>query len=190
MSLTLLALGIGSFLFHATLRQTLEFADELSMLSLTWSMLRATLIARQPPRRALAISAGLAIFFVAFSAFYIHSAKIIYQVIVFGSGIGLVTLRSQYLFHRAQPSFPKEKSHDWNVRTWQAISICLFGYLLWNIDLEYCKELRAMRHRVGLPIAWLFELHRVWHILTAIGANRFMNVAREVLDEVQRERKQ
>ncbi|KAK4462638.1 hypothetical protein QBC42DRAFT_286249 [Cladorrhinum samala] len=35
MSLSLLLLGIGSFLFHATLRQTMEFCDELSILGLT-----------------------------------------------------------------------------------------------------------------------------------------------------------
>lgn len=184
MSITLLVLGVGSFLFHATLRQTFEFADELSMLSLTWSMLRAVLQARQSPAAARNISIGLALFFLAFSAFYVYSAKIIYQVIAFGSGIGLVTLRSQYLYHRAQPSFPTAKSRDWNVRMWQAIGICLFGYVLWNIDLEYCHGLRSLRQRIGLPWAWGLELHGWWHILTAIGADRFMNVAREVDEEV------
>ncbi|KAK1756232.1 ceramidase [Echria macrotheca] len=188
MSLSLLLLGIGSILFHATLRQTLEFSDELSMLCLTWSMLQAVLTARQTPSRARFISVILGIIYLSFSAFYIHSARIIYQVIAFATGIGLVTLRSQYLFHRLTPPFPEDKSRDWNVRTWQAIGICLVGYVLWNIDLEYCMELRALRARLGLPWAWGLELHGWWHCLTAVGAARFMDVAREVREEVEREK--
>jgi len=187
MSLSLLFLGIGSFLFHATLRQTMEFCDELSMLGLTWSMLHATLTARQPPWRSRAISVALGAVYLSFSAFYVWSAQIIYQVIAFATAIGLVTLRSQYLFHRLEPAFPKQKSKDWNIRTWQAIGICLFGYVLWNIDLEYCMELRALRERLGLPWAWLLELHGWWHVLTAIGAARFMDAAREIREEIKRE---
>lgn len=190
MSISLLCLGIGSFLFHASLRQTLEFADEFSMLGLTWSMLHATFTTRQPPATARLITIGLTVGFTTFSAFYIQSPSIIYQVIAFAAGIGLVILRSQYLFHWLQPELPKAKSRDWNVRTWKAISICLVGYLLWNIDLEYCAELRDLRSRVGLPWAWLFEFHGWWHILTAVGASQFMNVAREVREEVDREKKQ
>ena len=190
MSIALLGLGIGSFLFHASLRQTLEFADEFSMLGLTWSMLQATLTIRKPRSAARTISASLAACFVAFAAFYIRSPKIIYQVIAFGTGILLVILQSQYLFHYTRPVFPKDKSHDWNIRTWKAISICLVGYLLWNIDLEFCVELRSIRQQIGLPWAWLFELHGWWHVMTAIGASQFMMVAREVREEVNREKKE
>ncbi|KAI1761298.1 ceramidase [Hypoxylon sp. FL1150] len=189
MSVSLLVLGIGSFLFHASLRSITEFADEFSMLGLTWSMLQASLTVRQSPAKARLISIGLAVIFTAFSAFYLQSPQIIYQVIAFASGILAVILRSQYVFHLIQPAFPKAKSRDWNARTWKGIFTCLAGYLLWNIDLQYCAELRALRHQLGLPWAWLFELHGWWHILTAIGADQFMNVAREVLIEVGEEKK-
>ncbi|KAJ3540629.1 hypothetical protein NM208_g2691 [Fusarium decemcellulare] len=189
MSLSLLCLGIGSFLFHASLRAILEFADEFSMLGLTWSMLQATLTIRQSALKARVISIGLGVGFTMFSIIYVQSPEIIYQVIAFALGILLVILRSQYLFHWLQPAFPKDKSHDWNWRTWKAISICLLGYLLWNIDLEYCAEIRAIKERVGLPWAWLFKLHGWWHVLTAIGTSQFMNVAREVRQEVAREQK-
>ena len=67
------------------------------------------------------------------------------------------------------------------------MGFCVLGYLLWNIDLEFCMQLRELRAQVGLPWAWLLELHGWWHVLTAIGADRFMNVARELREEVQRE---
>lgn len=75
------------------------------------------------------------------------------------------------------------------MRAWQSIGLLLFAYLIWNIDLEYCAEIRALRQRVGVPFAWLLELHGWWHVLTAIGAARFMNVAREVQAEANREEK-
>ncbi|KAK2594965.1 alkaline ceramidase ydc1 [Conoideocrella luteorostrata] len=189
MSISLLGLGIGSFSFHASLRQTLEFADEFSMLGLTWSLLQATLTTRQSATKSFIISTGLALCFTSFAIFYLRSPSIIYQVIAFVIGLLVVILRTQYLYHWAQPAFPKAKSRDWNIRTWKAISVCLVGYVLWNIDLEYCAQLRTIRQQVGLPWAWLFELHGWWHVLTAIGASLFMNVARELREEEKLEQK-
>ncbi|OAX79988.1 hypothetical protein ACJ72_05689 [Emergomyces africanus] len=45
----------------------------------------------------------------------------------------------------------------------------LSGYALWLLDVFACQPLRSVRHTIGLPLAWLFELHGWWHILTAIG---------------------
>lgn len=121
-------------------------------------------------------------------SFYVWSAKIIYQVLAFATGIIFITMRSQYVFNWLEPEFPEAKRRDWDVRTWQAIAICLFGYLLWNADLGYCAELRALRRRVGLPWAWLLELYGWWHLLTAVRAARFMKVAREVREEANRDK--
>ncbi|KAF4976658.1 hypothetical protein FZEAL_6707 [Fusarium zealandicum] len=188
MSISLLVLGFGSFLFHASLRQTFEFVDELSMLVLAWSMLYSTLTLRQTPAMVRLISVALAAFFVGFSVFYIQSAKILYQVFAFWSALGVLGIRIRYLFYWLEPGFPKEKTRGWIVRTWQSVFICLFGYLIWNIDLEFCAELRDLRQKIGLPWAWLFEFHGWWHILTAVGASWFMNVVREVREEVNREK--
>jgi dihydroceramidase len=178
MSMSLLMLGIGSFLFHATLRQALEFVDELSMLGLTWSMLQAVLTAQQSTATARLISIALAAFHIPFLAFYVWSAQIIYQVVAFLGTIALIGFRTHYLLY--QPGMSKEKSRDWTVRALRAVFISVFGYILWNIDIKFCQELRDIRGRVGLPWAWLFEHHGWWHILTALGAARFMDVVREV----------
>ena len=190
MSISLMVLGFGSFLFHATLRQTLEFVDELSMMLLSWSMLRSLLILRQSPTNIRYISIVLAIFFVSFSVFYVTFSKIIYQVIAFWVSLILVGVRVRYLFNWAKPGFSEENVRNWSVRVWTATFTCLFGYLIWNIDLEFCHELRNLRERIGLPWAFLLEFHGWWHILTALGASQFMNVVREVREEVDREKKE
>ncbi|KAK4220950.1 ceramidase [Podospora fimiseda] len=180
MSLSLLALGIGSFLFHATLRAAPEFCDELSMLLLTWSMLHSVLTVPSVSRsKSLGISLSLTVIFVLFSTYYISSPQIIYHVIAFATALGIVTLRSQYLFHWVKFA-GREKDRDWNKRTWEAIGVCLVGYALWNIDLSFCGELRRVREWLGFPWAWGLELHGWWHLLTAFGAARFMDVAREM----------
>lgn len=190
MSISLMVLGFGSFLFHATLRQTLEFVDELSMMLLSWSMLRSLLILRQSPTNIRYISIVLAIFFISFSVFYVMFSKIIYQVIAFWVSLILVGVRVRYLFNWAKPGFSEENVRNWSVRVWTATFTCLFGYLIWNIDLEFCHELRNLRERIGLPWAFLLEFHGWWHILTAVGASQFMNVVREVREEVDREKKE
>lgn len=190
MSVALLGLGIGSFLFHASLRYALEFVDELSMLVLTWSMLQATLSTRQSLRRTRLISASLAAFHLPFAAYYVWSPRIVYQVAGFSIGLVLVGLRSHYLLQWAQPQFPREKVRLWRARMAKAIVICLLGYLLWNIDIKYCAELRQLKNRVGLPLAWLLEFHGWWHVLTAIGASQFMQVAREMRGEAERDKKE
>ncbi|KAK4102469.1 alkaline phytoceramidase [Parathielavia hyrcaniae] len=186
MSLSLLVLGLGSFLFHATLRQALEFVDEFSMLGLTWSMLQASLTARQPPARERAITAALAVVYPCFAAFYLWSAKIVYHSIAFVAALLVVLARSQYTLHVLLPTCAKR--WDWNARIWKALGWCVLGYVLWTVDLEYCAELRALRGRVGLPWAWLLEFHGWWHILTAAGASQAMQVAREVREQLELEK--
>lgn len=57
------------------------------------------------------------------------------------------------------------------------------AFILWNIDLEMCSGLRALRSHVGLPWSWLLELHGWWHVLTAVAAFDFMDLARDVCDD-------
>jgi dihydroceramidase len=188
MSVSLLVLGIGSFLFHATLRQTLEFVDEFSMIGLAWSMLQASLTFRQPPGRARAISIALAVVYLSFSVFYLQAPLIIYQVYAFTSSLGALLLHTFYVFYWAPYGLPESKLRDWSRRTWKAVAISVVGYLLWIIDFEYCAQLRAMRQHLGLPWAFLLELHGWWHILTAVGASQSMQIAREARAEMNREK--
>ena len=190
MSLTLVGLGICSFLFHASLRQSLEFADELSMLGLTWSMIHSTYTTGQTQSRSRLIAAALTAFHLPFAAFYIWSPRIVYQVTAFSAALILVGLRTQYLVHGPNAVFPKGVARDWTVRSLKATAISMTGYLLWNIENMYCAELRVLKAQVGLPWAWLLEFHGWWHVLTAIGASKYMDVAREIKAEVGRRKQE
>jgi len=44
-----------------------------------------------------------------------------------------------------------------------ALGLFVLGYVLWNVDNRFCERLREVRHAVGLPWAWVFELHG-WYV--------------------------
>ncbi|KAI0476931.1 ceramidase [Xylaria cf. heliscus] len=180
MSISLLVLGIASFLFHASLRQNLQFGDELAMLGLVWSMLQGLLTVRHSSAYDKFINISLAIVFPLFALFYIWTGKIIYHVIEFSIALGLIILRCVYLFYWRKPGFPATKVAEWRIRGRIALVLMGVAYILWNIDLEFCAELREIREHLGLPWAWLLELHGWWHILTAMSAARLMDIVREV----------
>lgn len=180
LSVSLLVLGVSSFLFHATLRHALQFADELSMLGLAWSILQGTATVRTSRTTARYVNVSLAIVIPLFSAFYIWTGKIIYHATAFAIAIFLIILRGRHLFHWLDPPLPKQKLADWRARMRNALILLVVGYILWNIDLEFCAELRKLRQHIGLPWSWVLELHGWWHILTAISASQCMDIVREL----------
>lgn len=183
MSLSLLFLGICSFLFHASLRQTLQFADELAMLVLAWSLLQGILTVRRSSSYDRFVNISLAVVIPLFSAFYVWSGKIIYHATVFFAIVVLIIVRGHYLFYYRVPAFPEVKAKRWRAMGRKALLTVLVGYGLWHVDLEFCAELRQLRERMGLPWALLLEMHGWWHVLTAISASQLMDIVREVQEE-------
>ncbi|KAK4164320.1 ceramidase [Cladorrhinum sp. PSN259] len=190
MSISLLLLGTCSLLFHATLLLPLELSDELSMLALGWSLLQGilTVTLDKFSRRYKLTNVFLALFFVSFSAFYVYSQHIIYHSVVFISILATITLRTTYLLLFTN-NFPKDKRSEWTSKAWKTVAILLLAFTVWDIDLGFCAELRALRHAMGLPRAWLFELHGWWHILTGVSAAWFMDIVREMQEEIAKGKK-
>ncbi|KJR88122.1 uncharacterized protein SPSK_07973 [Sporothrix schenckii 1099-18] len=104
--------------------------------------------------------------------------------IAFATVLALIVLRGHYLFHWRVGAFPPHKLADWRVRGRKALILLLVGYGLWNIDRELCAQLRSVRAKMGLPWAWLLELHGWWHVLTAISADMAMSLVRDVRSEL------
>lgn len=188
MSISLLVLGIASFLFHATLKHSLQFGDELAMLGLVWSILQGLLTVPRLSVYDRIINISLATVFPLFGAFYVWTEKIIYHVIGFSVAIALIILRGIYLFYWRKPAFPQHKVAEWRVRNRIALILMGVAYVIWNIDLEFCAELRKLRREIGLPWAWLLEFHGWWHVLTAMSAARFMDIVREVQKQLKQEK--
>lgn len=65
-------------------------------------------------------------------------------------------------------------------RFWKAAITLVVAFIIWNIDLQQCTQLREIRKSLGLPWEWALELHGWWHILTAIGAAEYITPVREL----------
>ncbi|KAJ5190781.1 uncharacterized protein N7498_009766 [Penicillium cinerascens] len=75
----------------------------------------------------------------------------------------------------------KERQHYENVRDTKilktmwfmvtyGLSMFLGGFLIWNLDNQFCSQIRRLRRTVGLPWGIFLEGHGWWHIMTGIGA--------------------
>ena len=59
----------------------------------------------------------------------------------------------------------------WMVAT--GLTAFLGGFAVWNLDNEYCSQIKRWRHDVGLPWGILLEGHGWWHLGTGFGAVSF-----------------
>ena len=63
---------------------------------------------------------------------------------------------------------------------WVGTIAFVLGFGLWLVDCIYCDALRDVRETVGFPWGWLLQLHGWWHIATAVGAGKFIEVVRNI----------
>lgn len=145
------------------------------MLFLAGALLQRLHSAGQPPPRARAITAATYASVGAMSAVYMSSGNLLVHLSMFVAMLLLIGLRTVYLINRQA----QEKARY--IRKFGGVcGFLALAFLLWNIDFEWCRELRSLRNKVGLPWAWLLELHAWWHVLTAVGAALHMELVREL----------
>jgi len=164
-------IGIGSFMFHATLMYEMQLMDELPMLFtvcvLTYSIFEASPNSKHD--RALRIFLTFdAIFVTVFYVWFKH--PLIFQA-AYGIHIALIFFRGLSLFITLSPSPAKDTLQR------------LFGYgwgmhaaaiIVWNIDNHFCGQLRSARSDLGDNLGWLLQLHGWWHVLTGIGSYAYI----------------
>ncbi|CAK7262546.1 hypothetical protein SEPCBS57363_000121 [Sporothrix epigloea] len=179
-SLSLWVLGILSFTFHATLKHATQYGDELAMLVLGGALMHGS----YGPR---SWTAGLVSWSLvaAASALYLVTGHILHQVWAFQAMLLVVGVRTVYLIlgdrrtAQGSPVLP-HPVRVYLVRFAWSLATLGLAYFLWFVDLEGCGSLRRYRAAMGLPWAWVLELHGWWHVLTALGASLFIRLLRDL----------
>lgn len=179
LSLALFVLGLNSALFHATMHQATQFCDEVSMLLLAGALLNAVYEIDQTPEARNLVRAAIGGVLGVVSFLYIRSSDILFHVYAFNAMIFLVGCRTLYLIY-GRGKYTRDQQCALIGQMLRSIVILVASYSLWQVDLEYCAELRGMRAALGLPLAWLLELHGWWHIGTAWGASEHINLIRNL----------
>ena len=120
------------------------------------------------------------------AALYLKTGQILHQVWVFQSMVFVVGVRTFYLIlgdrrtPDGKPVLHRFPTRVYLVRYAWSLATLALGYFLWYVDLEACGALRQYRAAVGLPLAWLLELHGWWHVLTALGASLYVRLLRDL----------
>ena len=88
--------------------------------------------------------------------------------LVFGIMIALIGIQTRSIIGARIPD-PAVRKEVITLTTWSGV-IFVSGYAIWNLDNAFCGLLIETRRNIGMPWAFLLELHGWWHILTGIGA--------------------
>ena len=154
--------GLGSALFHATLKYELQMLDELPMVYLALVMV-FTLLEIQPGSRygrrlpiALASYGALVTLVCAF-------ARGRFQFWFFQMSFGLIemfALYRVYLLYKASESARVRRLFRFGMGAY------VLAVELWFVDIAFCGFVSRTLPSIGIPNP---ELHAVWHVLVSFG---------------------
>jgi dihydroceramidase len=166
-SLGFAIVGIGSWLFHMTLKYEFQLMDELPMVYATCIPVWSVLSEGSSKKRSVSIGAGVLFGANVLTAVYLYFKDPTIHQVAYALLNVLVVGQSVIL--------TKKHVHDEvaKKRLFRCMSlgitIFLSGYFLWNLDVHFCSSWTKIRHHVGIPYGFLFELHAWWHVLTGTG---------------------
>ena len=154
--------GLGSFAFHATLKQPMQMLDEVPML---WDALSLTYILLENEHAKLYHGAWFPVFLV----FYGVGASVLVaftsglmQFVAFHVSFALLEFFCLYRIYSLKKEFSGEKKMnqiaDVGFYTFCAALFC------WQLDINFCKTLSHLPFGIPNP-----QFHSWWHVLVSIG---------------------
>lgn len=168
--------GLGSFLFHATLLFEAQLADELPMIYVG-SMSLFLLFDNKPgyglhTLRTKSLIALLALFDVLFTWSYMVNRNPIYHQVIFATLVLSTVFRITYIlqFTAAAQRIPAKKRAMIANFFSTGAGLFAFGFFVWNMDNVFCARLTQWKVALGWPTAFLLEGHSWWHVLTGLGS--------------------
>ncbi|XBW36421.1 hypothetical protein QEN19_002000 [Hanseniaspora menglaensis] len=198
----LLLVGLGSAMFHMSLRYDCQLLDELPMIYITcipcYSVLCEPLLYKK--NKEGADEEETSILIQNENKFIAVSKKLEYFVALSLTVISLIMTFS-YIYYITNPIFhevcyailnaiivycasylTRKHINDIEVKTnlikssLRGVSLFALGFVLWGLDRQYCKSLIYVRREyLKLPLGNILELHAYWHIFTGLGLYYMLN---------------
>lgn len=164
--------GIGSWLFHMTLRYEFQLLDELPMVYFTWVPLAYLLGVEHKNYRKYIypiIGCSMALFTLIYLFIWTSPT---FQQIVFAVLNGtiiykIVTMTMKYVTNADSRKFIYKLLGF-------SFGEAALAFFLWNIDTIFCNTWISIRRTIGLPLGIIFELHGWWHILMGLAMYHFI----------------
>lgn len=170
--LGLLGVGLGSTIFHASLKYYTQWCDDLSMLVAVALVLHRVYSADRSLTFTVGYGIGLTALLVAFGVYHCMTDEVAGHNVFFAIMIIGVGLKTHALIRKniTDPDLKKQISR---MSIFGGV-IFVTGYLIWILDHLWCNNLISIRRAIGMPWSFVFELHGYWHIFTGIGAYVFI----------------
>ncbi|KAK7214174.1 hypothetical protein V2G26_021352 [Clonostachys chloroleuca] len=153
--------------YHMTLKYHTQMSDELSMHLLTTPLVYRLLTFNATPEKTRLVGIVLTILFTVVMVTHMVMDEFLLHATTFALAIYVIVTRSRRIIPHQCPD-PKVRKSIQNVSTFGLVCFAA-GYSVWLVDQYVCNVLIDTRRSVGLPLAFLLELHGWWHVLTAIG---------------------
>jgi dihydroceramidase len=152
----LVAIGVGSFLFHATMRYSMQLLDELPMVGFVWTtVMHKTLSKQQPFIKKYATYIQVFITLQAVLLVTVYTYFGIYEL--FLHGFTFMVLNDGFFAYMLRWVGPhaslKQKIHIYGT------CFIVFGKLVWEIENQLC---------LSMPAIW--PMHTIWHFGSAASA--------------------
>ncbi|PLB54693.1 alkaline phytoceramidase [Aspergillus steynii IBT 23096] len=163
----LIGVGICSGGYHMTLKYHTQMSDELSMHLLTTPLLYRILTFQTTPQYTSMVRVLLSLLFTIVMVVHMVMDEFLLHAVTFGLAVYLIATRTLKLIPQQIPD-PVTRKNIQSIAIFGCFSF-VFGYIVWLIDDWACQYLTSTRHFIGLPWAFLLELHGWWHVFTAIG---------------------
>ena len=168
-----MCIGVGSFLFHATLTKFGQLLDEGQMLLLISQSLYC-LIADSTSHKNHKLIVGIGMYLTGLVTFLIYivlDKAIVFQGL-FALMVAAAILQSMWVL-RNMAERPAEGLTMGRSLIY-AFGYCTAAFVVWNMDNVFCQFLRQLRAEWGFPLTVLTQGHAWWHVLNAVGLSWFI----------------
>lgn len=166
-------MGLGSWLFHMTLRYEFQLMDELPMIYVTALPFAHVFSWGKPEPWKTLIRVGTAVWTFGLTIIYCFFYKnpVLHQVsygllnflIIYKT---LATIRSTVTDGAARIFLYKLLG--------VSFAMFIFGFFIWNLDNIFCDWLIFARRKLNLPYSIFLEGHGWWHFFTSMGIYYFI----------------
>ncbi|GJJ74134.1 dihydroceramidase [Entomortierella parvispora] len=167
---TISVVGIGSVLFHGTLRHKMQLLDELPMIYAATALVFICTETKYGPQGQwfpIGLATWLAVTTTVVSIF---GGKL--QFYTFQASFGVLQLSIIYLtttLHRQQKAVIAARGGT-NESTWliqRALGVYFFAVTIWLIDLHLCEFINGVGP--DSVLRWNPQLHAWWHVFSITG---------------------
>ncbi|KZF22886.1 alkaline phytoceramidase [Xylona heveae TC161] len=163
--------GVGSTVFHATLKFSGQIADEMAMLYATATAIYALVGVRLELLQRIVLGIALTVAVTIITIAHVYQDNSNMHRLCFAFMVIGVAARCRWLICELKSSPTKR-----DVAFLAIVGSIIFvsGYGLWLVDEHFCSVLQRWRAALGIPFGFLLELHGWWHVLTAIGVYYYL----------------